>query len=100
MKLTEVKMRKSINLLKEYFIGLTAGEKVWFFIDDKVMEYLKEIADGIEKNSDLMQIKIGNLQILAGPHTMGYWRIYSVSGEVFFKEPSNPEGVVFMKMED
>lgn len=100
MKLTEVKMRKSVNLLKEYFIGLTASEKVWFFIDNKVMEYLREVADGIDEISNLVQIQIGNLQILTAPHTLGWWRIYSVSGEIIFREPCNPQGVIFMKMDE
>ena len=96
MDAIKVVMPKEAKALKEDLRTLTDG-KVWFYLDNEAMSLLKERAEEIREVSNLTQIQYENIWILAGPHTSGWWRLYSLDGELFFREAANPEAVVFMK---
>lgn len=72
-------------------------KKKWFYMNNQAMLRLKEDADDVQEISNLVKIHYRNLIILAGPHTVDWWRVYAIEGEVSFREESNPNVVVFME---
>ena len=96
MDAIKTKMPNEAQDLKEDLRTLTEG-KVWFYLDNKAMTRLREIADEVQEISTLVRIQHGNIHILVGPHTVGWWRVYSLEGEnIFFREAVDPSCVVFM----
>lgn len=95
MDAIKTKMPKESQDLKEDLRTLTEGQ-IWFYLDNKAMTRLREIADEVHEISNLVRIQYGNTRFLVGPHTVGWWRLYSLDGEILFRESANPDCVVFL----
>lgn len=95
MKAVKVKMPNE-SALKEELRIRTEGN-VWFFLDDEALARLRIIATDVKKISNLLMVQYENTQILIGPHAWGWWRMYSLDGDLFFREAADPESVILMK---